>query len=301
MRCSYSTLVKAKRAGRASSVKVQPSGTAVDQYQVSLGNRPDLRPVGVVGAPSWSEPSTQTETWVRVPRLSATCPRRVVVFAGGRGDINRTFEFGDEFDGAAIDTAKWTVTGTGVAAAGGSLTITGTTAGLVKSVAAFGPGYAVRAKGSHTRTPGSTIALAFMASGAAGQPRCAFSGNYFAYVDHYEINSQTAAGAEVFDDGTSRTGTSAREIRRNGSTSVIFTVDGVVIRTHTTRVPTDALPIYLEALGNVGAAVTAQWLFVRRYIAADPVAGTAKPSATNRALCKSIRRSDLIRACCRKV
>ena len=69
MRVSYSTLVKAKRAGRATSVRVAPTGTAVSEYQVPLGNRYSLREAGVIGLPSWSEKSTQTETWTKVPRL----------------------------------------------------------------------------------------------------------------------------------------------------------------------------------------------------------------------------------------
>jgi len=88
---------------------------------------------------------------------------------------------------------------------------------------------------------------------------------------------------------------------RNGSTSVIYKRDGTSTITNTTNLPTGALAVYAMALksaGTGGATSVIYWLFVRKYATAEPLAGTAQPSTTNRALCRPLSAADALRACC---
>jgi len=303
MRCSYSTLVKAKRSGRASSVKVQPTGTAVSEYQVNMGQRNTPRPAGVVRSPCWSDPLTETETWVRVPRLSTTCPRRIVAFTSGRGNIDRTFEFGDDFDGTTINAAKWTGVGGGSTVSGGVLTMadsTGTERTLTGS-STFGQNHAIRMRKSATIGTASYVQIGFAAGAAA------------AISDVYSDNTGTGYFDKLYTAQTGGTLSTANhgydtsihiyDVIRNGSTSVIYRRDGSAFQ-NTTNLPTGALSVYAMALksaGTGGATSVIYWIVVRKYVASEPIAGTVKPSTTNRALCKSVRHSDLLRACCNKV
>lgn len=283
MRCSYSTLVKAKRAGRSTSVRVAPTGTVVEQYQVSLGTRHSLKEAGVIGLPSWSDKATQTETWVKVPRLSATCPRRVVAFDGGRNvAIDRLMEFADEFEGSTLDAAKWTGVGTNAVTAG---RVSGTNAGGVASIASFGPNVA---------------AVARAALDAGNYSLVGFSGavDFARIVYGYPIASKFQASQGGKPTGTEIAYTAGTfavfEVARNGANNVRYRVNGTQYTT-TTQVVQTVMPV--KMLAGPGTSYL-DYLFIRKCTANEPLTGTAQPSATNRALSRPMSHADLMRACC---
>lgn len=302
MRVSYSTLVKAKRAGRATSVRVTPTGTAVTEYQIPLGNRHSLKEAGVIGLPSWSEKTTQTETWVKVSRLSATCPRRVVTFDGGKGNIDRCMEFGDEFGGSALDGTKWLSSGTETAAVSGGLLTVTTTAGSftsVTSLATFGDNCAIdaRIKTDHAGQQGAAYEV-FGSGSEAG-------GNFHrAYLAHVAITSRfynSSGGTSTYADlspawaaSTWRTLT----ISKHGYSD--WYQDRANLQTILTNYYASALPLTFDvyAYGGNTARIYCDWVFVRKCAATEPIAGTAQPSATNRALSRALSRANLIRSCC---
>lgn len=292
MRVSYSTLVKAKRAGRATSVRVTPTGTAVTEYQVPLGNRHTLKEIGVVGAPSWSEKSAQTETWVRVPRLSALCPRRVIAYDGGKSDIDRCMEFGDEFNGSVIDAAKWDVSGGTPAVSGGTVSLSGAATNLLAKRATSGD-FIVRGGGSMSCLESSFFGVADSLS----------FNNYFGYNNdggnNNQYTPQSYTGADTTSPiGATYTGYHIWEItlKFSATAATKFLIDGSLVATHSRTAIYPLKP--LLRTGSASGTLVMSWALVRKYVASEPLAGTAKPSATNRALSRPMSRANLIRACC---
>lgn len=91
------------------------------------------------------------------------------------------------------------------------------------------------------------------------------------------------------------------ELKRISTTSVVMTKDGGSTQTNASQVPTNNVGVHLASflVANTGTVTqTVDWVCIRKYAATEPIAGTAQPSATNRALCRRMSRADLIRACC---
>jgi len=311
MRCSYSTLVKAKRAGRASSVKVQPTGTAVSEYQVNLGQRNTPRPVGVVRSTCWSDPLTETETWIKIPRLSTTCPSRVVTFAGGRCNIRRTMGFCDEFTGSSIDATQWATSGN-VSVSNSEMTATSTTPTVYSYILSqnrvSSVNTAVRARLKMTRFGATNALTAFgvtypLSTSASGQLFAFYADDGGLAAKYRNYDGSAVSGSQTIT-GMASAVYAIQDIART-STSVRYSVDNANVVTIATNVPTADLQIvartaYPNAVG-VNNPLTVDWIVIRKYVASGPISGTVKPSTTNRALCKSVRHSDLLRACCNKV
>lgn len=293
MRVDARVYIKAKRAGRATSVRVAPTGTAVEQYQVPLGNRHSLKEAGVIGLPSWSEKATQTETWVKVPRLSATCPRRVVAFDGGKSAaIDRVMEFGDEFNGSVIDAAKWDVSGGTPAVSGGTVSLSGAATNLLAKRATSGD-FIVRGGGSMSCLESSFFGVADSLS----------FNNYFGYNNdggnNNQYTPQSYTGADTTSPiGATYTGYHIWEIalKFSATAATKFLIDGSLVATHS-RTATYPLKPLLRT-GSASGTLVMSWALVRKYVPAEPVAGTAQPSATNRALSRPMSHAGLIRAVC---
>lgn len=301
MRCSYSTLVKAKRAGRATSVRVSPTGTAVTEYQVSLGQRHSLREAGVIGLPSWSEKSTQTETWVRVPRLSATCPRRVVAFDGGKGNIDKTMEFGDEFEGAALDTAKWTAaigSGGAVAVGAGAMRLTETANAETKVTGTryFGENSRAVARYKVDHVDDGYLYEEFGVNDATAAKSTKLIASHDVSTRQAILNSDATYSFTKITGGLSEgTYFRAQLIR---ATTARWKIDDRAEQTYGTNYPNGALMApWLRVYGKP-TGLTCDHIFVTKWVANEPLTGTAKPTATNRAMSRPMRKADLIRACC---
>lgn len=293
--------VQAKRAGRATSVRVAPTGTAVEQYQVSLGNRHSLKEAGVVGLPSWSEKQTQTETWVKVPRLSALCPRRVVVFDGGKGNIDKTMEFGDDFDGTGVDTAKWTAaigSGGAVAVGAGAMRLTETANAETRIIS-------IRYFGENTRTvtrykvdhvDDGYIYEEFGVIDSGGTKSAKLIASHDVTTRQSILNSDATYSFTKITGGLSEgTYFRAQLIR---ATTARWKIDDRAEQTYGTNYPNGALMApWLRVYGNP-AGLTVDHIFVTKWVAAEPLAGTAKPTATNRALSRPLNHAGLIRAVC---
>lgn len=293
MRCDARQYARLARHGPATAVSVRPTGTAVEQYQVSLGNRHSLREAGVIGLPSWSEKATQTETWVKVPRLSTTCPRRVVAFDGGRGDIDRCMEFGDEFGGSAVDAAKWTST-----PGSGTITVSGGTARLVTSSAVLTKIKAKSFYGENSR---------YVTRYKVDHVNDGYLFEYFGAVntedtkDVHIIASHDISARQSFlnADATysfipiigglpENTYFRAQLIR---ATTARWTIDSRAEQVYGNNYPNGAsLGPFFSVNGNP-TGLTVDYIFVTKWVAAEPLAGTAQPTATNRALCRPLSAS----------
>lgn len=273
-----------RNGGRITSVLVQPTGTAVSGYQVPLGNRPSLRDVGVVGAPAWT--AEQTETWTRTS-VSATCPRRLTVFEGGKKNIDKVFEFGDDFDGSTLNTAKWTATGSPpISFSNGAITLA-STSGSITANSVFGTGYALIARATQT---GTNAYLAF-----PNQTLIRRNG-----VTNLQLNTYNASwgNSQSIDSGVSgAAGTQYRyEVIRAPSTIQLH-IDRVLRATASGDIMTGSGSPILGG-STTADSIACNWIAVRKYVAAEPVAGTAQPSALNRSMCQSLNLADGLRACC---
>lgn len=319
MRCDAREYGRARRSGRATSVRVAPTGTAVEQYQVPLGNRYSLREAGVIGLPSWSEKATQTETWVKVPRLSTTCPRRVVAFDGGRGDINRCMVLGDEFNSTSLNTTKWTTT-----TRNGNVTITNRQLDLSTSTTAHGgagivsvrslqkTGYSVELKIYRTSAyaggePGSMFGLTSKEGGVS-----TYYGNYveFVYANLYRYGSYNLSVNYVRGSSASIPTPIGKWIRAAVAFSALTsTISGKFtyldtgitygLSANAAWSLAEWYPhIHYADYGLLGRHTYVDYMFVRNYTPNEPIAGTAAPTATNRALCRPMSHADLMRAVC---
>lgn len=308
MRCDAREYGRARRSGRATSVRVAPTGTAVEQYQVPLGNRYSLREAGVIGLPSWSEKATQTETWVKVPRLSTTCPRRVVAFDGGRSIAGASlFLFFDDFPGAAIDSEKWTSSGDGVTVSNSVVSVTtpSTSPQYIDSKYAPPENSVVRWKvknyhadnsamaGSHTeyiylgKTNFSQFFVCFLShkdSPNFGRKHAYFPGSV--YVALADVNSGTLTGQWRIVEMV------------HAPDRYKATVDGVTDYNATKYKSRGWTSLFRILAQYAGSKIDADWVVVRKYVANEPLAGTAAPTATNRALCRPMSHADLMRAVC---
>ena len=269
-----------RNGGRISSVRVQPAGTAVSGYQVNLGNRPSLRDIGVVGAYAWT--AEQAETWVRTS-VSATCPRRLTVFEGGKKDINKTFEFGDDFDGATLNTAKWTVTGSPTISGGKLIASSSGDVGAWAIPQTF-VGHIVGAK---FRTISSAGHATVVVGNYCGIMRYADGSLYFADV--------TGGTKQVIESVALNTWI------RYETRFAANVISARKILETTTWSTWNRTPGYSDPrIGAYASNSNAEYEFftVRKYVAAEPVAGTAQPSALNRSMCQSLNLADGLRACC---
>jgi len=282
-----------RNGGARTSVRVQPAGTAVTGYQVNLGNRPSLRDIGAVRAHAWT--AEQTESWARIERLSATCPCRLVVFEGGKKNIDRCMEFGDDFEG--LNSAKWTTSGT-VSVSGGVCTVSSSggqsLCSQVTPAAAINTITRSRIKSAHYNTTayrelfgidGGSRALYF-------HP-CHESAGYNTKYEQL-VGGQLLSQIVGWSAGTYL----ILSLTHTSTGGGIWTVNDANSVSQSTYNWSDVGRIEILAYLN-GAAISCDWTVVRKYAGpAEPIAGTAQPSTLNRSMCQSLNLADGLRACC---
>ena len=181
-------------------------------------------------------------------------------------DGGATFPFFDDFPGTSVDESKWTVSGAGVTVADSIVSISGAEA--IHSVSSFAANTAAHAryKTAHYNTTSYTERFYWLVdwdNGAFVFPCGPESWN----KKYRTANSGTESAAEItlWAADTFKT----LEIIRNGSTSVIFKVDGSTDATLTTDVNTGN---WSFNIGNSesSAASYLDWIFVRKYTATEP-------------------------------
>ena len=168
----------------------------------------------------------------------------------------------DAFSGAAVDTGIWTDLG-GTAVSGGRLKITGASEAEVygvRSVDAFGVGTAVRMRLSASGVFGGVWA-GFMADGS--------SYAVVKYLANETVITRHAGGSVTSTATPMAAGYHVVEVARRSADAVVVTVDGAVVATHATNVPTADLPI--AVLSNLALSLTdVDWITVRPCLAVEP-------------------------------
>jgi hypothetical protein len=82
-----------------------------------------------------------------------------------------------------------------------------------------------------------------------------------------------------------------------GTNRTIMAIDGVQKVDSSAYASTSSRHPVFHAY-NPSTVIYVDLVAIRKYTASEPLTGTAKPSATNRALSRPISQGDLIRACC---
>lgn len=254
-----------RNGGARTSVRVQPAGTRVDGYQVNLGNRPSLRDIGVVGAPAWT--ADKTETWVRIERLSATCPRRLTVFEGGPDLGSAVFV---QYHGAATDTFVDPLT----IPVGALIYEANVRTASASHNLLWGVGVNAENSGDRLTIQSWTGGVRYAYSSDGTTLTTLSESPYFSANTWYRLKI-------VFSGSVAHFYVNGDEIASGSSAYFPDTAIGL---------------FFFKASAPIGAEQA--WAFVRKYVAAEPVAGTAQPSALNRSMCQSISLADGLRACC---
>lgn len=170
----------------------------------------------------------------------------------------------DAFSGAAVDTAIWTDLG-GTSVSGGALTVTGNIAAPapgVRSVDMFGVGSAVRFRASVAATIGDVYA------GFAAADGSSYATLRWSFADEFAI-TRHASGSVTSTAAPIATGYHTVEVARTSDAEVVFTVDGAVVATHTTNVPTADMPISIWAARTFETSAV-DWITVRPCLAIEP-------------------------------
>lgn len=283
MRCNYTDLVKLRRSKHISSVKVQPTGTAVSGYQIPLGTRASPLDVGVVDAPAWS--AEQTETWARIERLSEVCPRQLTIYEGGKKNIDRMFEFGDDFNGTALDSTKWTFSGP-VSVANGIVTLgsASNNGSAIYSIPVFGGGYAFEGVGYYDLTTQSTHGIGFYGS------------MMFQYWNNTSV-SRFGFPSDYVSLGSLYTGSYHRiSIQKVTDTYSKLYLDSVYLANKTISDSAKRF-IYVTAY-DANRYAKMKWCAIRKYTSSEPLTGTAQPSPASRCMSHALSLANGIRACC---
>lgn len=298
-----------RNGGQISSVRVQPTGTAVTGYQIPLGNRPSFRDVGVVGASAWSDRSSRGETWTKTS-VSTTSPRQIVTFEGKKGDIDKTFELGDEFRAATLNTAKW-ANGVGVALDGENLIITPTTsvnlAGLF-TVQQFTAPYEIIVRAKCTATAAAYVQFGFHLH---NQSASAFVGPANGYRVNESDTGTHGVNIQKYSGGWTNLSQVSGTVpinnwyrfRAQAKTTGILAETLSDTRTSlavgtTTDTTYTAGYLVLMSYGTGTLPTLYDYVAMREFVTNEPLAGTAQPSALNRSMCQSISLADGLRACC---
>lgn len=263
-----------------------PSATAGYQHFLALtwkpGMRSDFRDIRVTqqsgkNCPYFIEAYTDRTSatiWIKVPDANQTLLR--LHYGNGQAASassgTDTFDFFDDFLGTSLNGTKWTNTGS-ISVSGGICTVAATSASEVSitSTSTFGADRAIvsRVKSAHYNSTsyfemfgfrdGAALENLVTANPASSTPAA---------------NTKYRTRASSSDAYASMVGWSANtyfifEIKRNGSTSVIYDVNHANPVTITTKVPSTSLPFNVYTSAN-GASVSIDWIGIRKYLATAP-------------------------------
>lgn len=255
------------------------SGSTVYLNSKCEADYDDIRFVGADDTTAWdywieSSSSMVASIWVNFTSLP-TGDTDVYLYYGNAAaaavsDGDATFPFFDDFPGSAIDTDKWTVTGTSPTVSGGIGSYTG---GLSESYilckTGFSTNYAIRFKSKSDKDDGVNIFGLRDGPPATSTNLAYISARHDAGFWRAESKVSTYEQTNIGDhDGDYK----IWDIIRNGSTSVIFKDAESTVATHTTKVPTATL--YPSLYSNKGTDTAVylyfDWILTRKYTATEP-------------------------------
>ncbi len=222
--------------------------------------------------PYWIETFTASSTatvWVKVPASTAT----FYIYYGNAAATSESsgadvMDFFDDFPGTSLDSSKWNTysSGAGIAVSSGILTITGSTSNQ--------RGVQAKTGGGQNTVMMTRAQIPDVLNGPLGYMSapldvfCTFGPRESAGQD---VTNTYVAGYETQIHAFDNSAYHVFEIKRNGSTNVIFSVDRSTLATHSTKVPSNAVTLYETAyLYQVTGTYRLDWAAVRKCQATEP-------------------------------
>lgn len=270
-------------------VEITNNGPALSDYQVAitldtetpiaagkmLADGADIRFAdgSCTQLPYWIESginTTTTKVWVRVPSIAANDITTIYLQYGNASatavsDPNATFIFYDNFSGAAIDAAKWEVSGGGVSVGGGTVTVSA--------------GSTIRTAGSHTRPIAFDVAVTAYAGSLpmTGQYLDGTTNGYFMTVDagsvfngpYFDVGWISGGSGSIWFGASAGT-TGVWSFGWSSTTSQLASWPGgrwPMTLTNWTHGDVDG---FIRMYNYNGASLTADWARTRAFAASEP-------------------------------
>lgn len=223
--------------------------------------------------------ATAAVVWIEVPYIyTGTTRLRVYTdkpVATAVSDGDATFRFWGTFQVVPLNVDKWV--------AAGNYTLytqpDGTTVADIKRNATSGEssitsidtfsyaiGYEQVIRANMSRYPEATIGVQSTTSMYANfEGSGQFNNSYSAETRIDANNKHTDTNI-----GSTYTGWHIWKIKRDQTgSSVLFTVDNVVVANHTTNIPTGAMPLSFRSIAANGEVIV-DWAFVKKYVSPEP-------------------------------
>jgi len=230
--------------------------------------------------PFWVENGTYTThnatAWVNVSTIAVDNSSTGKWWFGNSGqttstaNINNTFILGDDFNTAAVDTAKWGVTGASITQLNSIITVTGSSGDQIVSVNTYGNNFSYRTYSKITGlTDDGTSILGYHPASGNG-----------AAMYMYRFPTASTNNALSQSDAGANTGTDVGAIDSNYHvydishipTKNVYTVDSVTKATHTTNVFVTAKPVKLRVEGlATRPTIYSDWIVLRKRVDIEPI------------------------------
>jgi hypothetical protein len=238
--------------------------------------------------PYWIETSTTRSTatvWVKLTEINTASNEFFCYYGNGgassESNGDTTFDFFDDFPGSSLDTSKWDTSLGTYTVSNSILNITGTVAAsFIYSKTLSGANYASKQRMMKTiaadpngayltgfRDPiGTSNNFAvFYSQWPTGAKNNGVNGNNTGTYPNVVFNFPTA---NVYHN---------YEIKRNGATSILYSVDGAGEQSTTTYIPSKAIPSACGCDGSAGGCTTYwDWVLVRKYQSTEPTCTPAE-------------------------
>jgi len=259
------------------------SASALTDYQVKLtvaydtDMQPDFDDLrftssnGITELSYWLESKTDSTTatiWVKIPSLASGDNTIYMYYANASATTasngDNTFEFFDDFSGAAIDSSKWTTSSGSPTISSGICSIVNST---ITSISTFATSYAMR---SHARLGSNGGVGNYQSLYFGTSPGCTYVDFGNGGNTNYSFNTYNGSSAQTTNIGNSGSYPSYGiwELQKiSGSMSRLY-INNSLIATNTQYINTTAGPLSPNASGS--GFVYVDWMLVRKFIISEP-------------------------------
>jgi PKD repeat protein len=226
--------------------------------------------------------STQATVWVNLTSVPTTGATAYIYYgkAGGTSVSNgtTTFPFFDHFDGASIDTSKWTALGNVSVTSSNATILRNGSDAYIYTKNTFGANFTIHTsvKSKHFQNTTYTEYIAW--TGSTGDATPFFSFGSSTYGKKYRTYNGSVSTINPISNWYADT-YGVVDIIRNATTSVSFLFNGYV-STSVTTLPTGAGKLYYYALTGNGSQIDVDYIFVRPYSYPEPAPSTYSAEET---------------------
>jgi len=232
----------------------------------------------------WKENRTDTTTnttwWIKVPSIANDNTTKIRLFYGNASettsyaDGDATFPLFDDFPGTSLNTSKWDTTIGTNTISNSVLNLTGFAASSYDlSKTTFGTGYATthRSNRSNWGSPAGSFLTGFRSSPPINNFSIFYAGWPVGSVLNGVNGKNTGTYPSVTFTYPSANVFHILTVIRNGTTSIIYSIDGISPKSTTTYITSSSIPVIIGIDGSApGSTIFTDWVFVRKYNSPEP-------------------------------